>query len=178
VIMALTANPVAPARAVEGEIALLPALALIVPALSAAALLALFVVAEVAGLRPLASAPDANVAEAVAWGDAGQALAFIMSGQDPNERWAIRQDLLDSRGELHVTAIQAAVLSRRSELVALMLRHGGRAENPRGLACLSQAVGIGQLLPSSIFGVVEGDYYNGPQVGGMDALARCGFPSD
>jgi hypothetical protein len=171
--------PVAPDAPVADErISLLPVLALAVPALTSVALVALFVVAEAAGTRPLASPPDANVAEAVAWGDAGQALAFIMAGQDPNQRWTIRQDLLDSRGELHVTAIQAAVLSRRSELVGLMLRYGARAENPRALACLAQAVGIGQLLPPSTFGIVDGTYNEGRRSGGLEALSLCGFPAD
>jgi hypothetical protein len=160
------------------RISLLPALAVAVPAVVAFLALAVFVVGEAGGAQPFAVAPAANVAEAVVSGDAGQALAFIMLGQDPNQRWPIRRDLLDSRGVVHVTAIQAAILGRRQELVGLMLRHGARPETPEGLACLAQAVEKGEELQPSVFGVADREYYRGPRIGGMEALSRCGFPAD
>jgi hypothetical protein len=173
-----TQNSVSGTDGTPARIALMPAVAATVPAAAAVVLLAIFVTAEAAGLRPFASPPDANVAEAVAWGDAGQALAFIASGQDPNARWTIRQHVLDSHGDLHVTAVQAAVLSRRAELVELMFRHGARPDNPRGLACLAQAVGAAASLPPSVFGVADGEYYRGPSTGDMEAVALCGLPAD
>jgi hypothetical protein len=155
--------------------AMMPLLAIALPALCAFMLLVVFVIAEAAGANPIATAPDANVAEAIAFGDAGRALAFIMSGQDPNQRWTVRQDLLDDRGPLQVTAVQAAILSRRWELVELMLRHGARADSPRGLACLSQALGIGERVPPSVFGLPGDTYYEGPRTDGGEALERCGL---
>jgi len=162
----------------EDRVALIPALALAVPVVLAFFVLCAFVIAEAAGARPFAVAPDANVAEATAFGDAGQALAFIASGQDPNHRWTVRQDLVDSRGALNLTAIQAAILARRPELVELLLRHGARADDPEGLACLAQAVGKGAELLPSVFGARNTDYYHGPPIGGREALAQCGFPFD
>jgi hypothetical protein len=156
----------------------MPSVALAVPVVSAFLALGAFVIAEAAGARPFAVAPAANVSEAMAFGDAGQALVFIASGQDPNYRWTVRQDLVDSRGALHLTAVQAAVLARRPELVEFLLRHGARADDPEGLACLAQAVGRGAELPPSVFGATNTDYYHGPPIGGREALAQCGFPSD
>ena len=161
----------------EQRLALMPMLALFVPAAAAFIVLATFVTTEAAGFRPFALPPEANVAEALALGDAGQALAFITSGQDPNQRWVVREDLLESR-ELHVTAIQAAILSRHPELVGLLLRHGAQVDTPRGLACLAQSVDMGSALKPSTFGAPDGEYYQGPFIGGEYALARCGFPAD
>ncbi len=162
----------------EERLSLLPALAVALPAVVAFIALGVFVASEAGGAQPFAVPPGSNVAEAVAWGDAGQALAFIMSGQDPNRRWPIRQDLLDSRGVVHVTAIQAAILARRPEIVGLMLRQGARPETPEGLACLAQAVDLGKQLEPSTFGVADRDYYRGPRISGMEALSRCGLPAD
>ena len=160
------------------RLSLLPALAAVVPVAVAFIALAMFVVGEAGGAQPFAVAPGANVAEAVAWGDAGQALAFIMAGQDPNRRWPVRQDLLDSRGVVHVTAIQAAILARRPELVGLVMRQGARPENPAALACLAQATGIGADVKPSLFGIADATYYTGPPLHGIDALDACGIPSE
>jgi hypothetical protein len=162
----------------DERLSLLPAMAAVLPVIVAFIALAVFVVCEVGGARPFAVAPDANVAEAVAFGDAAQALGFVMTGQDPNQRWPIRQNLLDSRGVVHVTAIEAAILARRPELVGLMMRQGARPEMPEELACLAQAVHMEKALPPSTFGIAAGDYYRGPLIEGMEALARCGFAAD
>lgn len=154
------------------------ALAAVVPTAVAFIALVTFVVGEAGGAKPYAVAPGANVAEAVAFGDAAQALGLLMAGQDPNQRWPIRRDLLDSRGVVHVTAIQAAILARRPELVGLMLRHGARPEAPEDLACLAQAVDMRKELQPSTFGVADREYYRGPRLSGGDALSQCGFPAD
>jgi len=147
-----------------------------VPVVGLFCLLLGFVAAEVAGARPLAMAPPANVAEAAAFGDAARVLAFIARGADVNQRWDTRTDLFDSRGPMKVTAVQAAILQRRAEMVGLLMRRGARPDDARALACLAQAVGQERALPATIFGVDEVRYYDGPVIGGRDAFEACGLP--
>jgi hypothetical protein len=157
--------------------------AMLVPVVVAFSLLIVFVVAEATGARPFAVAPSANVSEAAAFGNAGEVLGFISSGQDPNQRWFIRPNLLDA-GAMHLTAVQAAILARRAEVVSLLLRRGARAESPAALACLAQVVGRGTELPPDVFGITATDYYEGPRfyegprLSGREALTRCGLLFD
>ena len=160
------------------RIAVLPLVVVAGPTLIAVAALVTFVTLEASGHTPLATPPPVNVAEAVAWGDAARAVAFIRVGQDPNRRWPVREGVLDLRGEVHVTPVQAAILSRRPELVGLMLRNGARLDNGTAHACLSAAVGIAAELPPNTFGATPGANYSGPQLGGMTALTQCGLPAD
>jgi hypothetical protein len=151
-------------------------LAASVPVLAGFSLLLGFVIAEASGARPFARPPAANVAEAASYGEAAGVLGFIARGDDVNQRWDTRADLFDARGPMKVTAVQAAILQRRAEVVALLLRRGARAENPTALACLAQAVGQERELPPSVFGMAERRYYDGPVVGGRDAFVACGLP--
>jgi hypothetical protein len=112
------------------------------------------------------------------FGNAGEVLGFISSGQDPNQRWFIRPNLLDAGGAMHVTAVQAAILARRPEVVSLLLRRGARAENPAALVCLAQVVGKGTELPPDVFGITPTGYYEGPRLGGREALTTCGLLID
>ena len=160
----------------DAVVPLTAALALAAPVLLAFCLLLAFVVAEVAGASPFAIDRPRNVAETAAFGDAAGLLALIAQGQDVNARWEVRQDLLDSRGPQRVTAMQAAILMRRPEAVQLLLRRGARAGQPKELACLAQAVGVGRELPPSVFNAPDGRYYDGSPLGGIDALMRCGIP--
>jgi hypothetical protein len=152
--------------------------AMFVPVIVAFGLLVVFVIAEATGARPFAVAPSANVAEAAAFGDASDVLGFINSGQDPNQRWFVRQNLLDARAAIHLTAVQAAILSGRSKVVHLLLRNGARADNPAALACLAQVVGGGTELPPEVFGITATDSYQGPRLGTREALTMCGVQFD
>ena len=165
--------------ATEARISLWAALAVAVPLAAAVLVIIAFVATEVAGVHVLTLAPPENVAEAVDLGDGARALALIRSGQDPNQRWLIPQgNVIDSRRDVHITPIEAAILTRRAEFVGLMLRHGARPETPAGLACLVQAVDIESDVPPSVFGLTDGTYYRGAPVRGIDALDTCGFPSE
>jgi hypothetical protein len=147
-----------------------------VPVVTSFCLLLGFVAAEVTGARPLAVAPPDNVAEAAAFGDAARVLAFIARGDDVNHRWETRADLFDSRGPMRVTAVQAAILQRRAEMVALLMRRGARPDDARALACLAQAVGQERAVPGTIFGAGDARHYDGPVIGGRDAFVACGLP--
>ena len=48
----------------------------------------------------------------------------------------------------------------------------------KGSQCLAQAVDLGKDVEPSTFGVAAREYYRGPRIGGIDALSRCGFPTD
>jgi len=149
------------------------------PVLMAFAGLFLFVAAEAAGAHPFAVPPAANVAEAAAYGDAARMLVLMNEGQDPNNRWEVRQGMFDARKSLHVTALEAAILARRAEVATLLLRRGASA-GARGeaFACLAQAVSLGRELPPSTFGAVDREYYSGALIEGVQALSRCGLPLD
>lgn len=155
-----------------------PALSVAVPVATALLVIVLFVVTEAAGFHPYTVVPATNVAGAVTYGDGARALALIAEGQDPDERWVVQQDAIDSRRAVRVTAIEAAIVTRHWEFVGLMLRHGAHAKAPSRLACLSQAVGIGAQVKPSLFGVPDAVYYEGPQLHGIDALDACGIPSE
>src|SRR6266850_3532144 len=152
--------------------------AILVPVSAAFCALLFFVGAEAAGARPFAIAPPSNVAEAVALGDAAQAVGFIRSGQSPDARWPVRQGLLDSQKAVRVTALQAAILSRNTEIAGLLLRQGAHAEHSESLACLAQADALGRELPPASFGAAPAEYYTGPMIRGAQALARCGLAVD
>lgn len=146
------------------------------PACIAFCLLIGFAIAEASGVPLFAVAPPANVAEAAAYGDAARMLALQSSGQDVNRRWPTRPGLFDASSALEVTALQAAILTRRPEVAMLLLRRGARADNPAGLACLAQALEQGTDLPPAVFGAEARAYYTGPLTGGREALVTCGFP--
>ncbi len=167
------------ARAIsEEQMAVAPALAVALPIAAALFIIMLFVITEAAGLHPYTFAPAANVAGAVTYGDGARALALIADGQDPDERWVVEKDAIDSRRALRVTAIEAAMVTRRPEFVKLMLHHGAHPDAPSRLACLAQAMGLEAEVKPSLFGVRDGTYYTGPQLHSIEALEACGIPSE
>jgi hypothetical protein len=162
----------------EEQMAVAPALAIALPIAAALFIIMLFVITEAAGLHLYTFAPAANVAAAVTFGDGARALALIADGQDPDQRWVVEKDAIDSRRALRVTAIAAAMVTRRPEFVGLILRHGAHPDAPARLACLAQAVGLEAEVKSSLSGVREGTYYTGPQLHSIEALDACGIPSE
>jgi len=156
-------------------VAIVSLAAVALPVLAAFLVLGAFVLAEALGTAPFAVTPPQNLAEAAAFGDAAGILARLSRGDDPNTRWPIRPTLVDA-GAVRATGVEAALLMRRAELVTLLLRRGARADDPRALACLAQAVGVGSAVPPHTFGAADERYYDGPPLGGREALMRCGLP--
>jgi hypothetical protein len=163
---------------VKEQMAIVPALSIALPIAAALFIIMLFVVTEAAGWHPYTVAPAVNVAGAVTYGDGARALALIADGQDPDERWVVERDAIDSGRALRVTAIEAAMLTRRPEFVGLMLHHGAHPDAPSRLACLAQAMGLDAEVKPSLFGVRDGTYYTGPQLHSIEALEACGIPSE
>ena len=79
---------------------LIEPLSITLPIASALFIIMLFVVTETAGWHPYTVAPATNVAGAVTYGDGARALALIAGGQDPDQRWVVEKDAIDSRRAL------------------------------------------------------------------------------
>jgi hypothetical protein len=92
---------------------------------------------ELRGEAPFSYGPVRNVAEAAAMGHASEVLRLLAAGQDPNQVWPVRRDIISST-ITKVTALEAAVWSRRVQLVELLDRQGVIDDRSRRhLACLA-----------------------------------------
>ena len=77
------------------------------------------------GTDPFWPTPVLNVAEAAAVRDHAEVVRLIQQGEDPNRRWPVRIDLLDSQAHM-MTPLEAAIEIRRLELVQLLIKHGAQ----------------------------------------------------
>src|SRR5215212_7251973 len=92
---------------------------------------------ELRGESPFSYGPMRNIAEAAAMGHASEVLRLLAAGQDPNRVWPVRRDIISST-ITEVTALEAAVWSRRVQLVELLDRQGVIDDQSRHhLACLA-----------------------------------------
>jgi len=130
-----------------------PSLALVSPLAAATIVLAALAIGERTG-RPLFAVDAArNSAEAVALGDAAAVVRFLQAGEDPQRVYPLRPEAISS-SVLRATTLQAAVLSRRVEMV-ILLDHAGTLREPalrQELACLAADVnqpGIAVVLVPS-----------------------------
>ena len=153
-------------------------LAIVSPVLIATMLLLGFIAAEAAGFRFGTFQEPATVSEALALSDAAAAVALIRAGHDPNERSVVSAGLLDSRQPVRVTSLQAAVLARRPEFIALMLRHGARVDESQRLPCLVRAVGVSRDVAPAMIGVIDSLHDDDVRADGIEALQRCGVSSN
>jgi hypothetical protein len=115
-------------------------------------LLATFAVLTFAGLEllgntPFSYGPERNVAEAAALGRASEVLRLLGAGQDPNRVWEIRRDMISST-ITRVTALEAAIWSRRAPLIRLLDQHGAivDAETRRHLTCLANDLPVQEIV--------------------------------
>jgi len=122
----------------ETRVSKMLALAVAVPLVSATIAVVTFSGLELRGDTPLSDGPVRNVAEATAMGQASEVLRFLAAGEDPNQIWPVRSDIISSTIS-RVTALEAAVWSRRAQLVELLDRQGAfvNDESRRHVACLA-----------------------------------------
>jgi hypothetical protein len=107
----------------------------------------LFSVGEVAGRTPFSHGPARNVAEAAGMGNASEVLRFLWLGGDPNQITDVRPHIISSQ-IVRVTALEAAVWSRRVQLLELLDRQGAIiGEHTRAhLACLASDINAADIV--------------------------------
>jgi hypothetical protein len=106
-----------------------------------------FVVAEVTGSTPFSYQPPANLAEAAGMGNAPEVRRYLELGQDPAQVMPVRPDIISSQ-ITRVTPLEAAIWSRRGQLVRIFERAGAlRDENTRQhVACLTAYLRVDEIL--------------------------------
>lgn len=117
------------------------------PVLTATLLVLAFAVSEILGHTPLSYAPPQNIAEAAGMGIASEVLRMLRQGQDVNQIMQVRPDIISS-AITRVTALEAAIWSRRVELVRMLDREGAiRGDHVRRqMACLARHLRTEDIL--------------------------------
>ena len=117
------------------------ALAVVIPAASATLAVLTFSGLELAGHTPFSYGPPRNVAEAAATANAAEVLRLLRAGEDLNQVWPVRRDIISSQVP-RATALEAAVWSKHVQLVRLLDRRGAIAnrEIRFQLACLARDI--------------------------------------
>jgi hypothetical protein len=114
------------------------ALAIAGPAVLGTLMIVAFSGLELLGRTPFAVGPFRNVAEAAGLGAASDVLRLLGNGEDPNRVMPVRGEIISSSVK-QATALEAAIWSRRLELLELLDRRGAIVDMPtrRHLACLA-----------------------------------------
>jgi hypothetical protein len=114
------------------------AIALAGPAVVATLMIVTFSSLELLGHTPSAVGPFRNIAEAAGMGAASEVLRLLGNGEDPNRLLPIRGEIISSSVR-QATALEAAIWSRRRELLELLDRRGAIVDAPtrQHLACLA-----------------------------------------
>jgi hypothetical protein len=108
-------------------------------------LLAGFAVSETLGHTPLAYRRPINIAEAAGMGRGAEVLRFLQHGADPAVVAPVHPDVISS-AITRVTALEAAVWSRRVELVRMLDRyHRFDGAQRAHLACLARDIGTADV---------------------------------
>jgi hypothetical protein len=129
-----------------GSVPRMPVAVLAVPPVVGTFILLAFAVAETRGAYPFSYTPPANVAEAAGMGLASEVLRYIRAGQDPRNIYDVRPDIISS-SITKVTALEAAVWSRRTRLIELLEGEGALDEDSRQhLTCLAEDIGADELV--------------------------------
>lgn len=120
-------------------------LAAALPATAATLAILGFAALETGGKPPLSVHPQ-NLSEAAALGSAAETVRRLSLGDSPYRIEAVRSELIASQ-VMHVTPLEAAVYSRRLELIQLLDSRGLLADDPlrRTLACLAADIGAADI---------------------------------
>jgi hypothetical protein len=122
------------------------AAALVAPVVGATSLLAVVVVAEMSGRSLLSVGTPRNVAEAAGMANAGELLRRIDLGEDPGRIYDVRPEIISS-AFTHISALEAAVGTRRVELVRLLDGRGLITGATRvHLACLASDIHVKDIV--------------------------------
>jgi hypothetical protein len=97
-----------------------------------------FIAAESRGAAVLSYGPVRNIAEAAGLGSAAEVTRLLTKAQDPAQVMPIRSEIISSSVR-HASALEAAIWSRRVELVKLLIvRARISADERNRLACLAR----------------------------------------
>jgi hypothetical protein len=131
------------------------ALGLVTPLIGATAMLLTIAAGERGRQSLFAYEAPRNSAEAAALGNAAAVVGFLEAGEDPQQTYPVRPEAISSSVP-RATTVEAAVLSRRVEMVQL-LDHAGAVRDPalrQELACLARDIeqqGIADaLMPGAV----------------------------
>lgn len=140
------------------------------PVLCAFALLGAFAAAESSGWTPLSYPPPRNIAEAAGMGIAPEVLRFLRGGSDPNLAFDVRPEII-SPAFTRVTANEAAVFSRRVQLVRMLDREGAIPDSAtrRHLECLAADIAADDIRRYLAAGDVSSCE---PEAAGRAVMAR------
>jgi hypothetical protein len=138
------------------------ALAMAGPAVLATLAIVTFSGLEILGRTPFAIGPFHNIAEAAGMGAASDVLRLLGNGEDPNRVLPVRGEIISSSVK-RATALEAAIWSRRRELLELLDRRGAivDAQTRQRLACLASDLDARDiadyLSPGRVPGCTRGD---------------------
>lgn len=123
------------------------ALAVTLPLAAVTIAVLVFAARDVGGRTPSSWGELQNVAEAAAMGQASEVMRMLREGQDPNRIYAVRPEVISS-SVTRVTALEAAIWSRRAQQVELLDRAGAirDQESRHYLACLAADLPVDEVV--------------------------------
>lgn len=106
-----------------------------------------FSLSELAGRTPLSSGAPANIAEAAGLGSGAEVMRMLREGQDPRAVLPLSRETISST-VTRASAIEAAVWSRKVQVVDLLDREGALAdpEQRHHVLCLARDVGVDEIV--------------------------------
>jgi len=119
----------------------------VMPPVLATAGVVWFSLAEIAGRTPFSSGPPANIAEAAGLGSGAEVLRLLREGHNPTVVLSLSRDVI-STTVTRASAVEAAVWSRRVQLVELLDREGVLADpvQRHTVLCLARDVGVDEIV--------------------------------
>ena len=118
-----------------------------IPVVAMTVAIAFFTVSETLGHTPFSLGSLRNIAEAAGLGSGPEVLRLLRQGEDPNQVLPVRGEIISS-SLTRVTALEAAVWSRRVELVKLLDANGAIKgdESRHHLACIARDINAADIL--------------------------------
>lgn len=131
---------------IESSASRVLAIGVAAPAVAVTLAVIVFSGLEISGRTPFALGPPRNIAEAAAMGAPSEVMRLLI-GEDPNRVWPVRSEIISST-VTRVTGLEAAVWSRRRELIEMLDRRGVivDAETQQHLICLASDIGALDLV--------------------------------
>ena len=129
------------------------AIAAAAPALAALGFSVVIAVGWVIGSHPFWARPELTLSEAAATRDSAEVVHLIeQRGQNPNASYAVREGVMGPATS--ISPVEAATISKRAEMVRLLLRHGATPtpEERHRLACVALEIGAGDVVDALVIG--------------------------